>query len=166
MTRLRKTMIEELERRNFSQNTTRDYIRIVEGFARYLHQPPDQLSPEHIREFQPKPPRPSEFGRFGNSTRKAPSDYGWHQSRALKSDSQAAVSHQRVTRHIRRIVRCQEYGYTGDLFRPSRTRQRYFAFSHIPRLEVLGGGLVDAVHNRHRRVDASRSDSVCIDLTG
>jgi hypothetical protein len=29
VTRLRKTMLEELERRNFSQNTTRTYVRIV-----------------------------------------------------------------------------------------------------------------------------------------
>ena len=52
MTRLRKTMLEELERRNFSQNTTRTYVRIVEDFARYFHRQPDQLGPEHIREYQ------------------------------------------------------------------------------------------------------------------
>ena len=40
-------MLEELERRNFSQSTTRSYIRTVEDFARYFHQPPDQLGPEH-----------------------------------------------------------------------------------------------------------------------
>ena len=52
MTHLRKTMLEELERRNFSQNTTRTYVRIVEDFARYFHRQPDQLGPEHIREYQ------------------------------------------------------------------------------------------------------------------
>lgn len=46
VTRLRKTMLEELERRDFSQNTTRAYIRIVEDFARYFHRQPDQLGPE------------------------------------------------------------------------------------------------------------------------
>jgi integrase len=45
-------MLEELERRNFSQNTTRTYVRIVEDFARYFHRQPDQLGPEHIREYQ------------------------------------------------------------------------------------------------------------------
>ncbi len=52
MTRLRKTMLEELERRNFSQSTTRTYIRTVEDFACYFHRRPDQLGPEHVREYQ------------------------------------------------------------------------------------------------------------------
>src|SRR5579862_5272184 len=52
VTHLRKTMLEELERRNFSQSTTTTYIRTVEDFAGYFHRPPDQLGPEHIREYQ------------------------------------------------------------------------------------------------------------------
>jgi integrase/recombinase XerD len=52
VTRLRKTMLEELERRNFSQSTTQTYIRTVEDFARYFHRRPDQLGPEHVREYQ------------------------------------------------------------------------------------------------------------------
>jgi integrase/recombinase XerD len=52
VTRLRKTMLEELERRNFSQSTTHTYIRAVEDFARYFDRQPDQLGPEHIREYQ------------------------------------------------------------------------------------------------------------------
>jgi site-specific recombinase XerD len=45
-------MLEEIERRNFSENTKECYIRAVEEFARYFNRPPDQLGPEHIREFQ------------------------------------------------------------------------------------------------------------------
>ena len=36
MTRLRKMMLEELERRNYSQSTTLTYIRTVEDFREVL----------------------------------------------------------------------------------------------------------------------------------
>ena len=52
MTRLRKMMLEELQRRNFSQHTIRYYIRTVEDFARHFNRPPDRLGPRHIREYQ------------------------------------------------------------------------------------------------------------------
>jgi site-specific recombinase XerD len=52
MTRLRKIMLEELERRNYAETTKDCYIRAVEEFARYLNCPPNQLRPEHIREYQ------------------------------------------------------------------------------------------------------------------
>ena len=52
MTHLRKMMLEELQRRNYSQHTTRCYIRTVEDFARRFHRPPDRLGPRHIREYQ------------------------------------------------------------------------------------------------------------------
>ena len=52
MTHLRKMMLEELERRNYAQTTISSYIRTIEDFARYFRRPPDQLTPEHIREYQ------------------------------------------------------------------------------------------------------------------
>src|SRR5258705_6370939 len=52
MTRLRKMMLEELERRNYSEATTRCYIRTVEDFSRRFKRSPDGLGPEHIRECQ------------------------------------------------------------------------------------------------------------------
>jgi integrase/recombinase XerD len=52
MTRLRKMMLEELERRNYSEGTTRCYLRAVADFARYFHRSPDQLRPEHVRQYQ------------------------------------------------------------------------------------------------------------------
>jgi len=52
MTHLRKIMLEELERRNYAQSTTRSYIHTIEDFARYFKRPPDQLGPEHIGEYQ------------------------------------------------------------------------------------------------------------------
>jgi site-specific recombinase XerD len=52
MTHLRKMMLEELERRNYAQSTTHLYIQTIEDFACYFKRPPDQLGPEHIREYQ------------------------------------------------------------------------------------------------------------------
>ena len=52
MTRLRKMMLEELQRRNYSQSTVRAYIRAVQQLAAYFHQPPDRLGPEQMRVFQ------------------------------------------------------------------------------------------------------------------
>ena len=52
MTRLRKMMLEELERRNYSEATTRCYIRTVDVSSRRFKCSPDGLGPEHIREYQ------------------------------------------------------------------------------------------------------------------
>ena len=52
MTHVRKLMLDELQRRNYAQNTVRAYIHAVEDFARYFHRSPDRLGPEHIREYQ------------------------------------------------------------------------------------------------------------------
>jgi integrase/recombinase XerD len=52
VTRLRKMMLEELQRRNYSKQTTKAYLRTVWEFAKYFHRSPERLGPEHIREFQ------------------------------------------------------------------------------------------------------------------
>ena len=52
MTTLRQRMIEELERRNYSPNTIRCYVRCVAEFAKHFGQSPDRLGPEHIRDYQ------------------------------------------------------------------------------------------------------------------
>ena len=45
-------MLEELQRRNYSQKTTTAYLRAVTQFAKHFDRSPDQLGPEHIRRFQ------------------------------------------------------------------------------------------------------------------
>jgi integrase/recombinase XerD len=51
VTQLRKLTIEEMTRRNFTESTTRAYLRIIQDLALYFNRPPDQLEPEHIREY-------------------------------------------------------------------------------------------------------------------
>ena len=52
MTHLRKIILEELQRRNYSQNTMRAYVRIIRELSAYFRQPPDRLGAEHMRIFQ------------------------------------------------------------------------------------------------------------------
>ena len=52
MTHLRRIMLEELQRRHYSEATTRYYIRKVEAFARYFQCSPDRLGRQHVREYQ------------------------------------------------------------------------------------------------------------------
>ena len=52
MTHLRQRMLDELQRRNYSQSTVRSYIYAVEDFAKYFHRSPERLGPEQIRQYQ------------------------------------------------------------------------------------------------------------------
>jgi integrase/recombinase XerD len=52
VTHLRQLMLDELERRNYSPNTVRSYLHAVEEFARHFGRSPEQLGPDHVREYQ------------------------------------------------------------------------------------------------------------------
>jgi site-specific recombinase XerD len=45
-------MLEELQRRNYAQNTVRSYIKIVENFAKHFGRSPERLDATDIREYQ------------------------------------------------------------------------------------------------------------------
>ena len=50
MTYLRQMMLDELQRRNYSQSTVRSYIYAVEDFAKYFRRSPERLGSEQIRQ--------------------------------------------------------------------------------------------------------------------
>jgi integrase/recombinase XerD len=52
VTHLRKMMLEELQRRNYAQNTVKGYLRVVQDFAQHFRQRPDKLGPDHLRQYQ------------------------------------------------------------------------------------------------------------------
>jgi len=52
MTHLRKMLLDELQRRNYSKNTAEAYVRALRDFAAFYHLPPDRMGPEQIRHYQ------------------------------------------------------------------------------------------------------------------
>ena len=52
MTHLRKMMLEELQRRNYSAITTRKYLQVVSDFAKHFGKSPDKLGPNELRTYQ------------------------------------------------------------------------------------------------------------------
>lgn len=52
MTQLRKKVLEELERRNYSEATARAYIGAIRQFAEHFHRSPDQLGIAQVRQYQ------------------------------------------------------------------------------------------------------------------
>jgi integrase/recombinase XerD len=52
VTRLRKMMLEELQRRNYSEYTIRHHLRSVTEFAEHFGKPPDKLGLDELRSYQ------------------------------------------------------------------------------------------------------------------
>src|SRR4051812_17423708 len=45
-------MLDELQRRNYSSETTRGYVLAIKQFAEYFHKSPEQLGGDEIRQFE------------------------------------------------------------------------------------------------------------------
>src|SRR5258706_5496300 len=45
-------MLEELQRRNYSEITTRKYLKVVSDFAKHFGKSPDKLGPNELRSYQ------------------------------------------------------------------------------------------------------------------
>jgi hypothetical protein len=45
-------MLEEREHRNYSHKTARAHIHAMKDFSVYFKRQPDELGPEHVREYQ------------------------------------------------------------------------------------------------------------------
>ncbi len=52
MTKLRRMMLEELQRRNYSEKTIRYYLQAVADFARHFDRSPDKLGLNELRSYQ------------------------------------------------------------------------------------------------------------------
>jgi integrase/recombinase XerD len=52
VTPLRKRLLEEIERRNYTQATAHAYVSAIRRFAEYFHRSPEKLGIEHVRQYQ------------------------------------------------------------------------------------------------------------------
>lgn len=52
MTSLRQRVLDELQRRNYSPETTRGYIHAIKQFADFFGKSPETLGGKEIRQFQ------------------------------------------------------------------------------------------------------------------
>ena len=116
MTHLRKIMLEDLERRNYAQTTTSSYIQTIEDFARYFKRPPDQLGPEHIREYQAYLFREKKLARQTVTQRLAALRFFFIQT-LKKPWSVAETPYPKKTRHLPSILSSEEVARLIDAAR-------------------------------------------------
>jgi integrase/recombinase XerD len=113
MTHLRKMMLEELERRNYAQTTISGYIQTIEDFARCFKRPPDQLGPEHIREYQAYLFREKKLARQTVTQRLAALRFFFIQT-LKKPWSVAETPYPKKTRHLPTILSPEEVAHLID----------------------------------------------------
>src|SRR5208337_3897861 len=131
MTHLRKMMLEELERRNYAQTTIDCYIQTIEDFARYFRRPPDQLAPEHIREYQAYLFRERKLAASTVTQRLAALRFFYTRT-IKKAWSVADTPYPKKTRHLPSILSPEEVAHLID---SSQTR-----FHRIVLMTLYGTG--------------------------
>jgi integrase/recombinase XerD len=113
MTRLRKMMLEELERRNYAQTTIDCYIQTIEDFARCFRRPPDQLTPEHICKYESYLFRERKLAASTVTQRLAALRFFY--TRAIKKAwSVADTPYPKKTRHLPSILSPEEVALLVD----------------------------------------------------
>ena len=131
MTQLRKMMLEELQRRNYSKTTVNAYLKMVESFANHFHRSPDQLGPEEIR----LSGAPVHRKEVGSTNGRAP-----HGCIALflLQDTEAELSHRRssLSADVEKIA---DYPDTGRIRPAHRFGEQSLPSRHAD----------DVVFNRH-----------------
>ncbi|HET9309108.1 MAG TPA: site-specific integrase [Candidatus Sulfotelmatobacter sp.] len=132
MTQLRKMMLEELERRNYAQTTISSYIRTIEDFARYFRRPPDQLNPEHIREYQAYLFREKKLAASTVTQRLAALRFFYTRT-IKKAWSVAETPYPKKTRHLPSILSPEEVAHLID---SSQTR-----FHRVVLMTLYGTGV-------------------------
>src|SRR5258708_37904077 len=132
MTHLRKMMLEELERRNFAQTTISSYMRTIEDFARYFRRPPDQLTPEHIREYQAYLFRERKLAASSVTQRLAALRFFYTRT-IKKAWIVADTPYPKKTRHLPSILSPEEVAHPID---PSQTR-----FHRVVLMTLYGPGV-------------------------
>src|SRR5258707_10940278 len=147
MTHLRKMMLEELERRNFAQTTISSYIRTIEDFARYFRRPPDQLTPEHIREYQAYLFRERKLAASTVTQRLAALRFFYTRT-IKKAWSVADTPYPKKTRHLPSILSPEEVAHLID---SSQTR-----FHRVVLMTLYGTGIRRAELTRLQIPDIDR----------
>jgi hypothetical protein len=62
VTRLRKMMLEELQRRNYSEDTIRHHLRAVTEFAEHFGKAPDKLGAQGVAQLPGAPAQGTQAG--------------------------------------------------------------------------------------------------------
>ena len=132
MTHLRKMMLEELERRNYAQTTIDCYLQTVEDFTRYFRRPPDQLTPEHIRQYQAYLFRERKLAASTVTQRLAALRFFYTRT-IRKAWSVAETPYPKKTRHLPSILSPEEVAHLID---SSQTR-----FHRVVLMTLYGTGV-------------------------